>query len=94
MSHRPDELLFNNSAPRALYVQDVHVLEASACQRVRIKVFEGGFRDSSARSDMQGLGIIEARYQQHKASGGLFLIVDGHGFESVLDGAIKFERKP
>ena len=22
------------------------------------------------------------------------MIVDGHGFESVLDGAIKFERKP
>ena len=94
LSHRPDELLFNNSATRALYDQDVHLLEASACQRVRIKVLEGGFRDSSARSDMQGLGMIESRYQQHKASGGRFLIVDAHGFESVLDGAIKFERKP
>ena len=94
MSHRPDELLFNNSATRALYDQDVHLLEASACQRVHIKVVEGGFRDSSARSDMQGLGMIESRYQQHKASGGRFLIVDAHGFESVLDGAIKFERKP
>ena len=38
--------------------------------------------------------MIESRYQQHKASGGRFLIVDSHGFESVLDGAIKFERKP
>ena len=38
LSHRPDELLFNNSATRALYDQDVHLLEASACQRVRIKV--------------------------------------------------------
>ena len=43
---------------------------------------------------MQGLGLNESRYQQHKASGGRFSIVDGHGFESVLDGAIKFERKP
>ena len=38
--------------------------------------------------------MIESRYQQHKAPGGRFLIVDAHGFESVLDGAIKFERKP
>ena len=38
LSHRPDELLFNNSATRALYDQDVHLREASACQRVRIKV--------------------------------------------------------
>ena len=38
LSHRPDELLFNNSATRALYDQYVHLLEASACQRVRIKV--------------------------------------------------------
>ena len=48
--HRPDKLLFNNSATRALYDQDVHLLEAWVCQRVCIKVVEGGFRDSSARS--------------------------------------------
>ena len=47
-----------------------------------------------AGSDMQQLGMIESRNQQHKASGGRFSIVDAHGFESVLDGAIKFERKP
>ena len=38
--------------------------------------------------------MIESRYQQHKASGGRFLIVDGHGFESVLRGAMDFECKP
>ena len=54
---------------------------------------QSGFRYSSARSDVQGLGMIESRYQQHKASGGRFLIVDAHGFESVLDGAIRFERQ-
>ena len=94
MSHRPDELLFNNSAPRALYDQYVHLIEASACLRVRIKVVRVVSETILAGSDMQGLGMIESRYQQHKASGGRFLIVDGHGFESVLDGAIKFERKP
>ena len=36
--HRPDESLFNNSATRASEDQYVHLLEASACQRVRIKV--------------------------------------------------------
>ena len=38
--------------------------------------------------------MIESRYQQHKASGGRFLIVDGHGFESVLRGAMEFECQP
>ena len=47
LSHRPDELLFNNSATRALYDQDVHLLEAWVCQRVRINVVSG-------QSDMTG----------------------------------------
>ena len=38
--------------------------------------------------------MIESRYQQHKACGGRFLIVDGHGFESVLRGAMEFECQP
>ena len=92
--HRPHELLFNNRGTRALYDQDVRLLEAWVCLRVRIKVVEGGFRDSSARSGMQGSGTVESLDQQHKASRGRFSIGDGHGFKSILRGTMEFERKP
>ena len=54
----------------------------------------GGFRDSSARSDMQGSGTVESLDQQYKASRGLFSLDNGHGFESILRGTMEFERKP
>ena len=76
------------------YDQDVHLLEAWVCQRVCIKVVEGGFRYSSARSGMQGPGTVESLDQQHKASRGRFSIGDGHGFKSILRGTMEFERKP
>ena len=73
-----------------------HALDGVAwvCQRVRIKAVEGGFRDPSARSDMQGSGTVESLDQQHKASRGRFSIGYGHGFESILRGAMEFELKP
>ena len=40
---------------------------------------------------MQGYRDRSNRISNNKASRGRFLIADGHGFESILDGAIKFE---
>ena len=43
---------------------------------------------------MQGPGTVESLDQQHKASRGRFSIGDGHGFESILHGAMEVECKP
>ena len=40
---------------------------------------------------MQGYRDRSNRISNNKASRGRFSIADGHGFEYILDGAIKFE---
>ena len=43
---------------------------------------------------MQGPGTVESLDQQHKASRGRFSIGNGHGFDSILRGAMDFECQP
>ena len=43
---------------------------------------------------MQGYRDWSNRFSNNKACRGLFSIVDGHGFESILRGAMEVECKP
>ena len=74
--------------------QYVHLLEASACQRFRIKVVRVVSETLLRDQDSNTQGMNESRHQQHKASRGRFSIVDGHGFDSILRGAMEFECQP